>query len=316
MSEVSMIKKAIVTGANGFVGLYVTRELIKNGVEVIAVVRDYDSDIRSISGLDGIRIVVCDMANYGKLQDIVKDKDIDVIYHFAWLGSAGPLRNDTHVQCANIENSCTLLDSCKEMDIKRFIFASSIMEYELLEHEKKGTIEKSTIYSAAKLATNFMLEMKASSCGIEYIRTVISNVYGPEEKSPRLINSSIRKMLNNEHCAFSDGEQMYDFIYCTDAARAYFAIGENGIPGKEYYIGSLKPKKLKCFLTQLRDCVDSSIQIGLGELPPIVTSCDYDRFDIEAVKRDTGVEPEISFEEGISNTIEWLKGHMGDGIYF
>lgn len=77
----------------------------------------------------------------------------------------------------------------------------------------------------------------AGSLGIDYIRAVISNIYGAGEKSPRLINTTIRKLLNGEHCAFSAGEQLYDFIYVTDAAKMFAALGDSGKSNKTYYIG-------------------------------------------------------------------------------
>jgi nucleoside-diphosphate-sugar epimerase len=148
----------------------------------------------------------------------------------------------------------------------------------------------------------------AGSAGIDYIRAVISNIYGPGELSPRLINTSIRKMLNGEHCAFSAGNQLYDFIYIDDAAKTFFALGQDGRPNKTYYIGSLNPKPLKEFLLEMRDCVNPTIEIGLGELDFNGVSLSYTEFDINAVKNDTGYVPQVSFEKGIKATIAWVKG--------
>ena len=83
-------------------------------------------------------------------------------------------------------------------------------------------------------------------------------------------------MLNNEHCAFSAGNQLYDFVYITDAAQMFIEIGKHGIANRTYYIGSQKPRPLK-------------------------------EFDINAVKKDTGYIPEITFAQGIKNTLEWIK---------
>ncbi len=66
----------------------------------------------------------------------------------------------------------------------------------------------------------------------------ISNAYGPFEVNLRFINATLRKMLNGAKCNFTAGEQMYDFIYIIDAAKAFIAIGEKGISNKTYYIGS------------------------------------------------------------------------------
>ena len=118
---------------------------------------------------------------------------------------------------------------------------------------------------------------------------------------------SLRKLLNDEHCSFSAGNQLYDFIYITDAAKAFVAIGEKGKTNRTYYIGSQNPRLLKEFLIEMRDCVDPNIAIGLGELPFNGVSLSYTEFDINAVKNDTGFVPSIDFKEGINKTIEWLK---------
>ena len=302
------MKKAIVTGANGFVGTAVCKELSENGIEVIAIVRSSDENISQIADLAGIRIIYCDLSNFADLPEIIPDRDIDVFYHFAWVGSAGQLRGDIDVQLNNVNFTCETVISCSQMRCKRFVFASSIMEYEIeATMATEATPNINTLYCSAKMAADYMARTIAGNLGVDYIRAVISNIYGPGEISPRLINTSIRKMLKNEHCSFSAGDQLYDFIYITDAAKIFLAIGENGKSNKTYYIGSSEPKPLKIFLSELRDCVDPNIKIGLGEMTFNGISLTYKEFDVNAVKDDTGFIPKVSFKEGIANTIEWIK---------
>lgn len=302
------MKKAIVTGANGFIGTALCKELTAQSVEVIAVVRNEEEIISEIKDLPGLRIVYCDLKEFRNLYQWIEDRDIDVLYHLAWVGSAGPLRGDSDVQLQNIQYTCDTVRVCADMMCKKFVFASSIMEYEiaaLMETEMTPGIN--TLYSSAKVAADYMARTIAGALGVEYVRAVISNIYGPGEKSPRLINTSLRKLLANEHCAFSEGKQMYDFIYITDAAKTFVAIGEKGRNNKTYYIGSREPKPLKEFLCEMRDQVDPKIEIGLGEISFYGPSLSYQEFDVEAVKNDTGFVTEISFATGIKNTIEWLK---------
>lgn len=302
------MKKAIVTGANGFVGTALCRELSVQGVDVIAVVRNEDENIAGIAGLRGIKIVYCDLSNFKNLGNIIVDRNVDVLYHLAWVGSAGPLRGNDDVQLDNIHYTCDTVKACADMQCNRFVFASSIMEYEIAATmEMDSTPGINTLYSSAKIAADYMARTIAGSMGIEYIRAVISNIYGVGERSPRLINTSLRKLMNGEHCAFSAGEQIYDFIYITDAAKAFVEIGKEGAANRTYYIGSLTPRPLKEFLCEMRDQVDPKIEIGLGELPFNGVSLSYNEFDVEAVKKDTGFEPVVSFAEGIQKTIEWLK---------
>ncbi len=302
------MKKAIVTGANGFVGSALCKALSENGTEVIAVVRSNTSDIKEIEHLPNLKMVYCPLEEIKELPTMIEDNDIDAMYHLAWEGTSGPLRGDDAVQLKNIQHTCDAVRACADMKCSRFVFASSIMEYEI-----KATMETdrvpgiNTLYCSAKLSADYFARTIAGTLGVEYLRAVISNAYGPLEKSARLINSTIRKLLKNEHCSFSAGEQMYDFIYITDAAKSFVAIGEKGISNRTYYIGSQNPKPLKEFLLELRDQIDPEIELGLGELPFNGISLGYDEFNISAIKNDTGFVPEITFDEGVRKTAEWIR---------
>jgi len=301
------MKKAIVSGANGFVGSAVCKELADHSVEITAIIRNEEENIDGIRNLPGLRIIYADLADFRSLAKVIPDRDFDVFYHFAWVGSAGPLRGNDEVQLNNVKYTCDAVKACADMGCGRFVFASSIMEYEIAAvMASEETPGMNTLYCSAKVAADYMARTIAGSLGVDYIRAVISNIYGPGEMSPRLVNTSLRKMLRGEHCAFSAGEQMYDFIYISDAAGAFRAIGEKGRPNKTYYIGSLHPAPLKEFLIIMKDCVDPGIQIGLGEIPFNGVSLTYEEFDINAVRNDTGFVPEVSFEEGIRKTIAWL----------
>ena len=257
------MKKVVITGANGFIGTALCRTLSGQGLETIAVVRSREEDVSGLEELPSVRIVYCDMASFKDLAQYIPDRDVDVLYHLAWAGSAGPMRGDSRVQIDNVRYTCDTVSACADLKCPRFVFASSIMEYEiqaLMETERIPG--QSTLYSSAKAAAGQMARTIAGGLGIDYVRALLSNVYGPGEKSPRLINSSLRKMLRGEHCSFSSGEQMYDFIYIQDAAKTLAAIGAKGHSGRTYYIGSQNPKPLREYLCELRDQVDPCLEIG------------------------------------------------------
>ena len=302
------MKKVILTGANGFIGTALCKKLSDEGINVIAIVRDKEENITKIKDIPRLKITYCDLSDFRNLSKYVEDRDIDALYHLAWVGSAGALRGDSDVQIRNIQYTCDTVKACLDMNCKRFIFASSIMEYEIQATMVTDTMPSiNTLYSSAKVAADYMARTLSGSYGIDYIRAVISNIYGPGETSPRLVNTSLRKMLNKEHCAFSAGNQLYDFVYITDAAKMFIEIGKHGIANRTYYIGSQEPRPLKEFLCEMRDQVDPKIEIGLGEIPFNGVSLSYKEFDINAVKKDTGYIPEVTFAQGIKNTLEWIK---------
>lgn len=302
------MKRAIVTGANGFVGTALCHTLVKKGYKVIAIVRNQKSNVKGIDNVDNIEIRYCDLSEYRQLSKIIDGCGFDVFFHMAWNGTSGELRGSDEVQIKNIQYACDAVRACAELQCKRFVFASSIMEYEIIKFmETAGTPGINTLYSSAKVAADYMARTIAANLEIDYIRAVISNIYGPGEKSARLVNTSIRKMLRGEHCAYSEGKQLYDFIYIDDAAEAFVSVGEKGKANETYYIGSLNPRPLKEFLVDMKNQVDSGIEIGLGEIPFSGVTLKYNEFDIKAIKRDTGFEPHVTFSQGIRNTIQWIR---------
>ncbi len=310
------MEKAIVTGANGFLGTHLCTELTSRGVCVYAVVQP-GTDVTDLLKNPLVRLVYCDFAEYAAMDKVLAVEHADVMIHLAWKGTSGNIRGDYCSQIDNITAACQALECCKKLNVKRFVFASSIMEYEIakaMEISEAPAI--STLYSTAKLSANYMLRALAGELGICYVRALISNIYGPKEMSPRLVNTTIRKLLKGEHCSFSAGTQMYDFIYVDDAINKIIAVAQKGKNQHSYYIGSENPKPLREFLAEIRDVVAPNAELGLGELPFHGVTLSYHEFDIHAVKRDTGVENRILFKEGIGRTCAWIKGTITPGYRF
>lgn len=305
------MRNAIVTGANGFVGGAVVKELASRCEQVYAVVRENAQHVDFLEQLPNVTVIFCNLDEYAHLPDKITDSTVEVFYHFAWEGTSGQKRGDEGIQIENIQNACEAVRASAKLNCARFIFAASIMQYEtaaLMQTEKR--VPLTSIYCTAKIAADYMCRSLADSLEIEYISAIISNIYGPGEISARLINTSIRKLQSGQHTSFSSGEQLYDFIYIDDAARMFAAIGEYPAKRKNYYIGNRYPRKLKEFLQEMRDVVAPNAVLGLAELPFEGVSLTYHEFDMTAVYRDTGFEAEISFAEGIRRTAAWLYDSM------
>ena len=124
------MKRAIVTGALGFIGSELVTLLLSEGTEVYAVVRPSAQLKRTLPVSDSLHIIPCDMSRYSALPEMIPARDIDVFYHFAWEGSAGPLRSDEHVQLQNTQYTVDAVRAASLLGCRRFCGAGSIMEYE------------------------------------------------------------------------------------------------------------------------------------------------------------------------------------------
>jgi nucleoside-diphosphate-sugar epimerase len=299
------MKKALVTGANGFVGGALVKELIKNGIEVIALDRDgCNNNIPS-----GVRFVPHELAQSTSLPSIIEDRDIDIFYHFAWVGSAGPARADTQLQLNNAQWTVDCLRAAKEMNCKRFVCAGSIMEHETIAAAYKQGNKPGLgyIYGSGKLVAHTMCMSVATDIGIDLLWPEITNAYGVGERSPRMVNTTIQKCMRGEAPQFTAGTQNYDFVYIDDVARAFRLIGENGKPFHEYLIGSSTARPLKEFLLEMKAAIAPELDFIFGDVPFTGTDLPIEKFDCSQTEADTGFRAEVSFGEGCKRTMEWWK---------
>lgn len=302
------MKKVIITGANGFIGCNLVQEMLKNNYYVYAIVRDKSLAKQKIKMDSRIYLIECDMNYYEKLLDYPELKNISIILHFAWAGVSDKYSMDYITQLNNVKCACDLQKVATQLGIKRFVFADSIMEYEHLKAFEKGFYQVSmrNTYHVAKMAARNLLQLRAANTNMEFIPIVISNIYGIGENSPRLINTAIRNLLMHKHMRFTSGEQLYDFIYISDAVRAIRMVAEKGENNKLYYIGNEEQRTLKSFLFEMRDTIAPDMELGIGEKELQGVFLDYNEIDTKGIFEDFHFKPQYTFKQGIQLTAQWI----------
>lgn len=300
------MKQVLVTGANGFIGKTLVKALLNKGYNVVALDIRFDDELTNNSNVYCVNVQGREIES---LKDEIPAADYDCFFHLAWAGTSGPLRADYNVQLNNVKLTCDYIKLCKELGCKRVVYASSINEMETYEYLQLDDIEPSGgyIYGTGKLAAHLMGETVAKLNEVEFIPVIITNIYGVGEKSARMIYTSVKKLVNGEHCSFTAGYQMYDFIYLTDAINSIIAVAEKGKAFNRYYIGSGEPKPLRQFLLKMRDIVAPQAEIGLGDISFKGVDISYDQFDLKKVERDTGYKNQVPFEVGIKLTADYIR---------
>lgn len=99
------------------------------------------------------------------------------------------------------------------------------------------------------------------------------------------------------------------FSLCGRGRRALWLIGEKGIPGKTYGIGSGVYRQLKAYIVKIRDIIDPELELGIGDIPSLSDKAFSSCVNIYDLVKDTGFEPQVDFEEGIIKTIEYYRGN-------
>lgn len=303
------MERIIITGPTGGIGLALIEECIQNGGYVTAVCRPGSDRIKRIPKSPYVRIVECAISDIAKLSTILTET-YDVFYHFAWDGTFGDSRDVTTVQVQNIQYTLDAVDVAAKLGCKRFIGAGSQAEYGRVEGmlDAKTPTFPENGYGIAKLCAGQMSRLRCEQLGIEHVWTRILSVYGPGDGEKTLVSSLIAKFMVGEVPACTKGEQIWDYLYSKDAARALYLLGDKGVNGKIYCIGSGDGKPLADYIKIIRDTVNPNSEIGFGEIPygekQVMCLC----ADIEELTLDTGFVPQYTFEQGIAETVAWIKG--------
>lgn len=302
------MKNAVITGPTGAIGIALINELISSGIMVTAVCRRNSARIDRLPKSDLVRVVECNLDEYEKLPELITDSQ-DVFYHFAWGSTTGLGRNDIPAQEQNLKSALVACESAAKLGCKVFIGSGSQAEYGRVE----GVLKSETPcfpengYGIAKLSAGMLTRIRAEQLGMKHIWTRILSVYGPYDGEGTLVISMIRKLLNDESPKTTKGEQIWDFIYSKDAARAFKMLAENGIHGKVYPIGSGNGRPLREYIEAISKEANPEVEIGFGEIPYAPKQVMHLCADISELTKDVGFMPEVSFEEGIKNTVEWCR---------
>ena len=299
------LKSAIVTGATGFVGSAVTHILAEEGVLVYALDLQHSNEIKH----PHIQNISCDIVSIEQIRSNIIEPP-DVFFAFAWRGSAGEARKDYAIQLENARQMADCVVFAKSIGCTRFVGAGSITERETNEavYAQGSKPGMPYIYGAGKVAAHEICKCVAAKEEIDFLWAFITNAYGPGELSPRLVNTTLRKMMNDEDVSFTAGTQRYDFVYIDDVARAFYLIAKYGKPFHEYNIGSGTSKPLKEYMQIVRDIAAPGKEIRFGDIPFTGIDLAPEAFDITQLREDTGFNPEVDFAEGVLRTKIWLEG--------
>ena len=135
----------------------------------------------------------------------------------------------------------------------------------------------------------------------------ILSVYGINDGANTLISYLIRCFKNNVLPVITGCEQIWDYLYSDDAARALKLLGQSSNSEGIYVIGSGQGLPLKSYVETIYKLVKPEVPLIFGGKPYAENQVMHLEADISDLKRDTGFEPQISFEEGISKILNALK---------
>jgi nucleoside-diphosphate-sugar epimerase len=312
-----MIRKVVITGPTGAIGMALINRCIHNNIQVIAVVNPKSKRKGQLLEHSLVTVVECDIEHYMSddfISQIEQNSlyECDAWFHLAWMGASGPGRNDTDLQLRNIKGLLDAIELAKKIGCSTFVGAGSQAEYGLSDKPLRDNTPTNpyTGYGMAKLCAGQLGGLKARQLGIKYIWTRICSVYGPYDGENTMLISGIRSLLDGGVPKFTKGEQQWDYLYSEDGADILLRLAESGIDGRIYPIGRGVTRQLREYIDimkcQVEEYVGHELMIELGAVPYGENQLMYLCADMSAVNEAIGIVNFTPFEVGIGKTIEWV----------
>lgn len=317
------MKKVLVTGSDGFIGSHLTEELVKQGFEVRAFV--YYNSFNTWGWLDTLPQDI--MSHIEIFQGDVRDpngvresmKGIDAVFHLAAL-IAIPFSYhspDTYVD-TNIKGTLNVLQAARELETSRVLVTSTSEVYGTAQYvpiDEKHPYQGQSPYSATKIGADRLAESfyRSFNMPISIVRPF--NTYGPRQSARAVIPTIITQLLaGKEEIKLGSLTPTRDFNYVKDTANGFIeifksdkTIGEeiNIATQKEISVGELANELIRQINPKARIiCDEQRLRPEKSEVNRLLGSN-------EKIQKLTGWKPKYSFEEGLAETIEFLRHNLG-----
>jgi nucleoside-diphosphate-sugar epimerase len=289
--------KVLVTGAAGFVGSHVLRDLLAHGHEPVALVRS-ETSLWRIEDLRGSVVVVDELGGVRP----------DACIHLAWYAVPGKYLDAAHENVASLEASLRLLDELSSAGCAHVVMAGTCAEYDTesgLLREDSPT-RPATVYAACKLACALIGGIRARQLGIGFSWARLFYLYGSYEDGRRLVPAVINAVLDGREFAATSGMQVRDYLHVADVARGLGALAE-GLHGGTFNVCSGEPVAMKDLISEAARMAGDERLVKFGALEPRAWEPASILGDSSHLRDVTGWAPSLSLGEGLQDTVEWWK---------
>lgn len=321
------MRRALVTGAHGFVGSHLAAALLESGAEVRVLDRpeprtaDVGGPRRSALDLLGIRAEVelaeADLCDAEGVEAAVGG--CDSVFHLAAQTIVGVARESPRETFeVNVRGAWNVFEASRREGVERVVFASSDKAYGVspeLPYREDFALRAAFPYDASKAAADIIARSYAGAYGLPIAVTRFANVYGGGDLNfSRLIPEVAVAVVDGRSPVIrSDGSPERDFLHVDDAVAAYLAIVDaldRGVArGEAFNAGGERPHSVREVVELIAEIAGTGVEPDFqGEGTPD-GEIDRQYVDSSKLRGLTGWRPEVELAEGLRRTLDWYRAH-------
>jgi dTDP-glucose 4,6-dehydratase len=311
----------LVTGGAGFIGSAFVRLLLSDSDRSHRVVNldklTYAGNLENLTSIAGnarYRFVHGDICDGALVNPLVAEEKPDVIVNFAAESHVDrSILSPAPVFETNLRGTFTLLEAARTHQTPRYIQISTDEVYGSIDPPRDADenypLRASSPYSASKAGADLLALSYYVTYKMPVTVTRASNNYGPYQFPEKLIPLMISNALENKPLPiYGDGQQIRDWLYVDDHARAILAVIDRGKPGEIYNIGGSRALPNLDVVRKILATVGKPDTL----MQTVKDRPGHDRryaLSSEKLTRETGWQARVPFEEGLRETIEWYKSN-------
>jgi dTDP-glucose 4,6-dehydratase len=324
-----MAKKIIITGGAGFIGSHVVRLFVNKYPDYEIVNLDkltYAGNLANLTDIENkpnYRFIKGDIVNQDFIQNLFKQENPDAVIHLAAESHVDrSIESPMDFIMTNIVGTVNLLNAAKavwgdNLKDKRFYHVSTDEVYGSLGETGLFTEETPydprSPYSASKASSDHLVRAYFHTYNLPVVISNCSNNYGSHQFPEKLIPLFINNIKNNKPLpVYGKGDNIRDWLWVNDHARAIDVIFHQGKTGETYNIGGHNEWKNIDLIKLLCKIMDKKLNREPGTSEKLITyvkdRAGHDkRYAIDAtkLKNELGWEPSLQFEEGLEKTVDW-----------
>lgn len=324
-----MNKTLLITGGAGFIGSHVVRLFVKKYPDYKIVNLDaltYAGNLENLKDIENepnYSFVKADITDAEAIQKIFNEHKFDGVIHLAAESHVDrSITNPNAFIQTNVMGTANLLNAAREIwgnnyEGKLFYHISTDEVYGSLGDTgfflETTSYDPQSPYSASKAASDHLVRAYGNTYGMPFVLTNCSNNYGQNQFPEKLIPLFINNIKNKKPLpVYGDGKYTRDWLYVVDHARAIDTVFHDGKNGETYNIGGFNEWQNIELIKVLCEQMDEKLGRTPGESAELITYVKdrpgHDRryaIDANKIKNELGWEPSVTFEEGLSITIDW-----------
>lgn len=311
-------KKVLVTGAGGFIGSHLIERLLDLGADVKGFVR-YNSrndwgllEIIPSQKLDSLQIISGDLQDYDAVFSAVRD--VDVIFHLGSLISIpySYIRPRDTIE-NNILSTLNILTAARDLGVEKVVHTSSSEVYGTALYvpiDEKHPLQGQSPYSASKIGADKIVESFYCSFDLPVATIRPFNTYGPRQSARAIIPTIITQAIEQEKIKLGSLFPTRDYTFVKDTVNGFISTAESKSSiGEVINIGSNFEISMGDLAQRISSLLNKDIEItqDSSRVRPLKSEVKRLWCDNAKAKRLLGWEPQVSLDEGLKETIEWIS---------